>query len=100
MRLEEPFVYEIHTVPKPLPIFQFLMERGPIAVREAYATFNMGIGFAVMVAPGDAQKCMSVAGAAGYHATFIGTARKQGHRKAVEIKPLNLIFEGETLNLR
>src|SRR5215212_9250203 len=61
MRLDEPFVYEIHSVPKPPPIFQFLMEKGPIDLREAYATFNMGIGFALMVAPGDAQKCMSIA---------------------------------------
>jgi phosphoribosylformylglycinamidine cyclo-ligase len=52
MRLEEPFVYEI-TAPRPHPaIFRFLMEAGPVAPREAYATFNMGIGFAVYVSPG------------------------------------------------
>jgi phosphoribosylformylglycinamidine cyclo-ligase len=100
MRLEEPFVYEIHTVPKPPPIFQFLIDKGPIAVREAYATFNMGIGFAVMLATADAQKCMSIASANGYQPTLIGTVHKSGNRKAVEIKPLNMVFEGETLNLR
>lgn len=100
MRLEEPFVYEIQAVPRPPPIFEFLMEKGPINIREAYATFNMGIGFALMVAPEDAQRCISIATASGYHPTLIGAVRKQGNRKAVEIKPLNLIFEGETLNLR
>jgi phosphoribosylformylglycinamidine cyclo-ligase len=100
MRLDEPFVYDIQTIPKPPPIFHFLMEKGPITGREAYATFNMGIGFAVMLAPADAQKCMSLASAAGYQATLIGTVRKQGNRKAVDIKPLNIVFEGETLNLR
>jgi phosphoribosylformylglycinamidine cyclo-ligase len=100
MRLDEPFVYEIQTIPKPPPIFGFLMDKGPIALREAYATFNMGIGFALMVAPGDSQQCMSLAMANGYHPTLIGTVRKQGNRKAVEIKPLNLVFEAETLNLR
>jgi hypothetical protein len=39
-------------------------------------------------------------GANGYQATLVGTVRKQSNRKAVEIKPLNLVFEGETLNLR
>jgi len=100
MRLEEPFVYEIQTVPRSPAIFQFLVEKGPIAVREAYATFNMGIGFAVMVAPSDAQRCVSIASASGYQPTILGAVRKQGNRKAVEIKPLNLVFEGETLNLR
>ena len=100
MRLEEPFVYEIHSVPRPPPIFQFLMDKGPIALREAYATFNMGIGFALMLAPVDAQKCMSMASAAGYQATLMGTVRKQGNRKAVDIKPLNTIFEAETLKVR
>ena len=48
MRLEEPFVYEIATLRPAPPIFRFLMEAGPVALREAYATFNMGIGM-VMV---------------------------------------------------
>ncbi len=100
MRLEEPFVYEIEKVPRPPPVFDFLMEKGPIAIREAYATFNMGIGFAVMVDAADAQKCLGIATASGYQPTIIGKVRKQGTRKAVDIKPLNLIFEGETLNLR
>ena len=46
MRAEEPFVYEIQT-PRPAPaLFQFMMKAGPIETREAYATFNMGVGFA------------------------------------------------------
>src|SRR4051812_8074638 len=88
MRLDEPFVYEIETVPRPPAVFQFLMEKGPISLREAYATFNMGIGFAVMVVPADAQQCIGIASASGYHATQIGIVRKQGSRKAVQIKPL------------
>ena len=58
MRLEEPFVYEI-TAPRPVPaLFRFLMEAGPVAPREAYATFNMGIGFAVYVAPSAAAAAL------------------------------------------
>ena len=37
---------------------------------------------------------------AGGTALFIGTVRKQGNYKAVDIRPLNISFEGETLNLR
>src|SRR5258706_6284508 len=93
MRLEQPFVFHIQTVPPPPLVFQFLIEKGPITIREAYATFNMGIGFALMVSPADAQKCMSLATASGYQPTLIGNVRKQSNRKAVEIKPLNIVFE-------
>ncbi len=65
MRLEEPFVYEINALPQPPEVFKFLMEKGPITPREAYATFNMGIGFAVMVDPGDAEKVVAIAGRTG-----------------------------------
>jgi phosphoribosylformylglycinamidine cyclo-ligase len=100
MRLEEPFVYEI-TSPRPHPpIFSFLMKAGPVAPREAYATFNMGIGFAVYVAPGAAPAALEAAKASGYDAWIAGKVRKDGARKAVSIPSLDLVFEGDTLQVR
>jgi len=100
MRLEEPFVYEI-TAPRPQPaIFRFLMEAGPVAPREAYATFNMGIGFAVYVAPESAQAALGAARDTGYDAWAAGRIRKDGSRKAVTIPSLGLEFEGDTLQVR
>ena len=58
MRLDEPFVYRMTDVREPLPVFQFLMQAGPVDLREAYATFNMGVGFAVYVDPNDADACL------------------------------------------
>jgi len=100
MRLEEPFVYEI-TAPRQHPaLFAFLMKAGPVAPREAYATFNMGIGFAVYVAPGAAAAALEAAKASGYDAWVAGTVRKDGGRKAVSIPSLGLVFEGDTLQVR
>ena len=100
MRLEEPFVYEIHT-PRPIPaLFRFLMEKGPIDLREAYATFNMGVGFAAYVSPEAADQVVTLATAAGYDAWVAGTVHKQGERKAVTIPSLGLAYEGETLQVR
>jgi phosphoribosylformylglycinamidine cyclo-ligase len=100
MRLEEPFVYEI-TDPRPQPaIFRFLMEAGPVAPREAFATFNMGIGFAVYVAPGAASAALEAARSAGYDAWVAGKVRRDGGRKAVSIPSLGLEFEGDTLQVR
>lgn len=100
MRLEEPFVYEI-TDPRPIPtIFQFLMKAGPVSLREAFATFNMGIGFAVYVRPGDAQAALKAAQDTGYDAWLAGRVRRDGTRKAVSIPALGLQFEGDTLQVR
>lgn len=100
MRLEEPFVYEI-TNPGPEPrLFEFIRQAGPIDLREAYATFNMGVGFAAYVAPELANQVVLVAKAAGYDAWLAGTVRKEGDRKAVVVPSLGITFEGDTLQVR
>lgn len=100
MRLDEPFVYEI-TAPRPAPaLFQFMMEAGPIDRREAYATFNMGIGFAAYVSPENADATLAIARATGYDAWLAGHVRKDGNRKAVVVPSLDLTYEGDTLQLR
>ena len=100
MRLDEPFVYRAMAVRDRLPVFEFLMSAGPIELREAYATFNMGVGFAVYVDPSDKDRCLQIAQDAGYDAWIGGTVRKEGNRKAVEIEPLGITFEGDTLQVR
>ena len=100
MRLDEPFVYRIMAVPDPLPVFEFIMGAGPVDRREAYATFNMGVGFAVYVDPREAEACLAVAREAGYDARLAGSVRKEGARKAVEIEPLGITFEADTLQVR
>jgi phosphoribosylformylglycinamidine cyclo-ligase len=100
MRLEEPFVYEI-TSPRPAPaLFEFMIEAGPIERREAYATFNMGVGFAAYVAPKDVDATLAVAQATGYDAWLAGRVKKEGSRKAVVVPSLGLTFEGDTLQVR
>jgi phosphoribosylformylglycinamidine cyclo-ligase len=100
MRLDAPFVYRVTDVREPLPIFKFLMRAGPIDVKEAYATFNMGIGFAVYVSPDEAAACLRVAKETGYDAWAGGTIHKDGHRKVVEIEPLGITFDAESLKVR
>lgn len=100
MRLDEPFVYRLTQVNDPLPIFKFIMEKGPVDVTEAYATFNMGAGFAVYVDPADAPRVVRLAETLRHHAWVAGTVQKQGERKAVEIVPLNITFEADSLKVR
>ena len=77
-----------------------MMRSGPIDVREAYATFNMGVGFAACVADRDAEATLAAAKAAGYDAWLAGRVKKQGSRKAVLVPSLDLVFEGDTLQVR
>ncbi|HVT87286.1 MAG TPA: AIR synthase-related protein [Tepidisphaeraceae bacterium] len=100
MRLEEPFVYRMTEI-RPAPaVFEFIMQKGPVELREAYATFNMGAGFAVYVDPADASRYLQIARQTGYEAWIAGQVTRQGSRKAVEITPLNITFEGDTLKVR
>jgi len=100
MRLDAAFVYRVTTLPEPQPVFRFLRGAGPLDEREAYATFNMGVGFVVYVPERDAARCVEVAGAAGYDAAVLGTVRREGNRKAVELEPLGITFEAESLRVR
>jgi phosphoribosylformylglycinamidine cyclo-ligase len=100
MRLETPYVYEI-TTPREIPaLFKFLMEAGPIDLREAYATFNMGVGFAAYVDPSAVETTLAAAKAAGHDAWVAGVVRRDGSRKAVTIPSLGLVYEGDTLQVR
>jgi phosphoribosylformylglycinamidine cyclo-ligase len=76
------------------------MEAGPIERREAYATFNMGVGFAAFVAPDQADGALAIAKATGYDAWLAGRVKKAGSRKAVVVPSLGLTFEGDTLQVR
>jgi len=100
MRLEKPFVYRMTDVGKAPAVFEFLMKAGPIDRREAYATFNMGAGFAIYISEKDVDRCLRIAGATGYTAWLGGKVIKNGNRKAVEIEPSGITFESDELQVR
>ena len=104
MRLDRPLVYRVD---RPTPdgtdvpaVFRFLMDRGPISETEAYATFNMGVGFAAYVRPGDVERCLAVAKHAGHTAWHAGEVVGGGGRKAVEVPSLGIAYGGDSLAVR
>ena len=100
MRLDAPLVYRIDAVGAPGALFGFMQRAGGLDDREAYGTFNMGAGFAAMVAPSDAERALALARAAGFTAWLGGRVERQGDRKAVVLEPVGLAFEGTSLALR
>jgi phosphoribosylformylglycinamidine cyclo-ligase len=100
MRLDAPFVYRIESLRPPPPVFALLTQSGPIDPTEAYATFNMGVGFAVYVDPTQADRCVQLANGTGYTAWRAGIVAAEGGRKAVVIGPLGITYDAKTLQVR
>ncbi len=76
-------------------LFQFMMEAGPISIREMYATFNQGVDFAAYVARENADGVLAAPNAAGYDAWLAGRVRK-----AVVISSLGLGYGSDTPQVR
>jgi len=93
MRARQPFTYQINYVPPPHPIFTFLQNRGQVTDKQAYQTWNMGVGFVVILKPDDAKKARSLRWKSGARTYVLGIVKKGP--KEVRIRPLNIIYKGE-----
>jgi phosphoribosylformylglycinamidine cyclo-ligase len=100
MRADAPFTYVIETLPRALPIFDFIQKRGSLDDAEAYGNLNMGAGFALYVPAADVDKVLHVvaASAAPYRAFRAGYIER-GEKKVV-ISPRALEFNASTLAVR
>ena len=105
MRLPDDLVYRIDSLPPVPPVFEAIQSYAGLDLKGMYGTFNMGAGWAAFVAPEDAERCVSIAKAAGYGALKAGSDASEKTadgkaRKAVEIVPLGIVFDGTELNIR
>ena len=79
-------------------MLQFIQRHAQQGDREAYSTLNMGAGFAIFVAPGDAQRTVEVAQALGVPALLAGQV--ESGPKELLIDPLGIRFGHDDLQLR
>ncbi len=91
MRAKKGFSYKIDFVPEPGELFKFLVEKSQVSEKEAYFTWNMGVGYVAMVSNGDREKALEIAEKHGIRAWELG--RVQKGQKRVEIKPKSIAFE-------
>lgn len=98
MRPVQPWSYVINSLPRQLPIFDFLQKHGPVDDEEAYGNLNMGAGFALYVPSHDAHDVIAVAQNLGLVALVAGYIEKG--EKRVVIQPKNLEYKGQTLAVR
>lgn len=98
MRAKRDLSYIIHTIPTPQPLFEFIQKHSGNDDREMYGNFNMGAGFAVFVNAKDADKTIQIVKKHKLKAWNAGVVEKG--KKQVVIKPKNITFAGETLQVR
>ncbi|MFA4855931.1 MAG: AIR synthase-related protein [archaeon] len=91
MRAKKPFSYMVDFVPEPGELFQFLVDKSGASQKEAYFTWNMGIGYAVIASRESRDAIFSASEEHGIKAFELGVVRKG--KKSVSIKPKGIVFD-------
>lgn len=98
MRSKRKFTYIVEKLFEPQEVFKFIQQYAGINDYEMYQTYNMGQDYAVFLPSKDIKKAQEIIGKNGFKSLDAGVLEK-GERKVV-IKPKNIVFKGETLDLR
>ncbi len=89
LRVQTPCRFVLDNLPEPPPIFPLIQRLGQVPDAEMFTTFNMGVGFCLVVSPEDADRTVEILRASGERAQFIGTIGELGRREVL-ISPKGL----------
>ncbi|MBI2621742.1 MAG: phosphoribosylformylglycinamidine cyclo-ligase [Candidatus Levybacteria bacterium] len=98
MRARPSFTYVLEKIFKPQPVFEFIAEHAGLDDTEMYGTYNMGQDYALFISQKDVNKCLKIIKKnklVGLDAGYVEKGSKQ-----VIMNPKNLVYSGETLDLR
>lgn len=98
MRARGEFTYVVEKIFTPPEVFSFMQEHAGLSDYEMYQTFNMGQDYAIFLPAADVPTALEIVkknNFEGLDAGVIETGKKQ-----VIIKEKNLVYSGETLDLR
>lgn len=98
MRSPKSVTYMIKEVPPIPPIFRFIMERGPIILREMYGNYNMGVGFAMLIEPHYFSLVSEIS--YGLDIPLWKGGEVCAGPKCVNIEPLGIVFNEDELQIR
>ncbi len=98
MRAKQDFTYVIENLPEKDELFEFIKESAEMSDEDMYGTFNMGAGFAVILPEEESDKAAEIITNSGFKAIIAG--KVQAGEKQVIIKPLNITFKSDSLNIR
>jgi phosphoribosylformylglycinamidine cyclo-ligase len=98
MRATAEFSYVMEEIPPVPEIFNFIATQTGDSDEEMYGNYNMGAGYSVYLSKNDAIKAQKIAKKLGFKSWIAGRVKKGPKR--VVIKPKNIVFRGDTLELR
>ncbi len=98
MRARPAFTYTIEKIFKPQPIFSFIQHATRLSDYEMYQTFNMGQDYAIFVPKKDVAKTLRIIKTHGFTGLDAGYIQKG--KRQVMIEPLNIVYSGDTLDIR
>jgi len=98
MRARHNFTYVIEKIIKPQEIFNFIQEKANLSNYEMYKTFNMGMDYALFIDKSNVKRTQEIIRKNGFISIDAGFVQKR-ERKVI-IKPKNIIYKGDTLDLR
>lgn len=98
MRARGRFTYVIEKILKPHVLFDFLQTHANLTDYEMYEEFNMGMDYAIYIPASNMKKALRIAKKHRFLCIDAGYV-KRGPRQVI-IRPKNITFEGERLDLR
>ena len=95
MRPPRPLAYRISALPPVPEALAFLVDKAGLDAHAAYSTLNMGSGYAVYCAAGEAGAVVDLAQGLGLDAIVAGSV-EPGSRQVI-LEPLGVLYGGEEL---
>jgi phosphoribosylformylglycinamidine cyclo-ligase len=94
-RLAADVSYELDTMVPTPEIFTLIEQRGEISSATMYATFNMGLGFCVVVSKADQQAALAALKQVGEDCSLVGSVTARSG-KTVSIPSAGILGRGDT----
>ena len=98
MRASQNFTYFVEKIFEPQEVFGFIQKHARLSDYEMYETFNMGQDYAIFLLAQDVKKAQNIITQNGFEFLDAGFVSR-GPRRVI-IKPKNITFKSETLDLR
>jgi phosphoribosylformylglycinamidine cyclo-ligase len=97
MRPRHELTYRLNWLPEVPEVLEFLVQQADMAPSAAYATFNMGCGYAVYCAGGAGDEVVQIASRLGLQAGVAGVI-EEGPRRVI-LEPVDVTFESGDMDL-
>lgn len=92
LRTKKPASLCIDNLPQPHTIFKLIQDYGDVSDAEMYRTFNMGVGFSLIVSKDDAQKVLELLSQSGEEPIVLGEVESVGER-SLKLVQLGLVLK-------